>query len=139
MDSSSVWLMIAAMADFTGVLVHGLIGHRVMMSPLTEESLFPTRDFGDRDMSWRIFAVTWHVVTAAFACCGIALLLLAMGVLQRGSLPLVISAMHASFVVVALTVLGGRVLPAFRRPIPITFGVCMTTVCLASWLSWLGA
>ena len=63
-----------------------------------------------------------------------ALLLQGAGVVEGNSLPFGISGLHATFFVVALAILGKRVWPAFRRPIPITFGLCMTTVCVASWL-----
>ncbi|MBI3537925.1 MAG: hypothetical protein HY070_10240 [Chloroflexi bacterium] len=133
-NSSETYFLLATVADFTAVIVHGIIGHRVLMSPLTRDRLFPTRAFGDEDMSWRIFAVTWHVVTAAYASSGVALLLLALGLLHGTSLPLSLSAMHATFLIVGVSIVGRRLLSALRRPIPIMFAICMTTVCVAGWL-----
>lgn len=133
-NPSGAYFHLAAVADFTIVIVHGIIGHRTLMSPLTRDRLFPTRAFGDEDMSWRILAVSWHLVTAAFASSGVALLLLALNLLHGTSLPLVLAATHASFLLVALSIVGSRLLPAFRRPIPIAFAMCMTTVSVAAWL-----
>jgi hypothetical protein len=133
-SSPQAYFLIAAVADFTAVIVHGIIGHRALMSPLTRDRLFPTHAFGDEDMSWRILAVTWHVVTAAYASSGVALLLLALGLLHGTSLPLCLSAMHAAFLLVGVSIVGRRLLSAFRRPIPITFAICMTTVSVAGWL-----
>ncbi len=129
-----LYFLIASVADFTAVIVHGILGHRALMSPLARERLFPTPAFGDEDMSWRILAVAWHVVTAVFASSGIALLLLALGLSHGTSLPLFLSVMHAAFLFVGVSVLGPRALAAFRRPIPITFAICMTTVSVATWL-----
>jgi len=128
------YFLIASVADFTAVLVHGILGHRALMSPLTREHLFPTNAFGDEDMSWRIYAVTWHVVTTVLASSGGALLLLALDLLHGASLPLFLSVMHAGFLFVGVLILGPRALSAFRRPIPITFAICMITVSVAAWL-----
>jgi hypothetical protein len=133
-NPSRVYFLLAAVADFTAVVVHGIVGHRALMSPLTRDRLFPTRAFGDEDMSWRILVVAWHFVTAVFACSGVALLLLALNLLHGTSLPLFLAGTHVAFLLVALSIVGRRFLSAFRRPIPIAFAICMMTVCVAAWL-----
>lgn len=114
-ETLDAYFLIAAVADFTAVIVHGIIGHKVLMSRLTRDRLFPTHAFGDEDMTWRILVVTWHVITAAFASSGVALLLLALSLLHGTSLPLCLSAMHAAFLLVGVSIVGRRLLSAFRR------------------------
>ncbi len=128
------FFLVAGAADLTGVVVHGILGHRIVLTPLTRDRLFATRAFGDEDMTRRIFAVSWHVVTAAFGSSAVAFLLLATGRLQGTALPLVLSAMHATFLAVGLSLVGRRAAAAFRRPIPITFATCMTTACVSGWM-----
>jgi hypothetical protein len=122
------------LADFTAVLVHGIIGHRALLSPMGRERLLPTPAFGDEDMGRRVLVVSWHVVTAAFACSGAAYLLLALGSLESAALPRFLGSMHGVFLLVGLSIMGGRMLTALRRPIPITFGLCMSTACVMGWL-----
>jgi hypothetical protein len=131
---STSWLIVAALADFTLVFTHGFSGQRAFVSPLRRERLFPSRQWGDEDMSWRIFAATWHLVTAVFLCCGVVLLLLAMGVLEGNSLPFFLGAVHAVFLVVAVGIVGPRLLGLLRRPFAITVIISLVTVCVASWL-----
>jgi hypothetical protein len=128
------WFIVAALADFTLVFTHGVSGQRGFVLPLRRERLFPSRQWGDEDMTWRIFAATWHLVTAVFVSCGVVLLLLAMGVLRGNSLPLFISALHATFIVLAVSIVGPRVLVTLRRPFAITVVISLVTVCVASWL-----
>jgi hypothetical protein len=130
----AAWFLVAALADFTLVVAH-CIGHQVFLVPLTGARLFPTRAWGDEDISWRVFAVSWHLATAVFAFSGVALLLLALGALEGGWLPLFISALHGAFFVLGLAILGPRLLAALRRPIPLAVAVCLPTVCVASLLA----
>ena len=127
-------LLVAAVADFVAVFVHGYIGHRLYMSRLKREHLFANDAIGDEDITWRVFAITWHVVTVTFACSGIALLLAGFGTLPGSSLPRALAAMHGSFILVAALIMGSRIAGAWRRPIPIGFAVIMSTVLLAGWL-----
>lgn len=128
--------LVAALADVTAVVVHGYVGHRLIVSRLTRERLFSTREFGDADMSRRVLVVTWHAVTAAFACSALAMALWAFGTGTGRSGPLFVSAMHASFLVVGLVVMGRGISGLLRRPkpIPIGFVTCMTTVVLMGLL-----
>src|SRR5687768_12089420 len=61
-----VWFLVASLASFTLSFMHGVNGQRSFVSPLSHTALFPTSQWGDEDMSRRIFAVTWHMVTLAF-------------------------------------------------------------------------
>ena len=132
--SPTTWFIAAAMAAFTLALLHGVVGQRTFVSPLGRERLFPTRPWGDEDMTWRIFAITWHMVTAVFVSCGVVLLLRAMGVIEGNSLPFFISSLYAAFIVLAVSIVGPRVLVTLRRPYAITVAICLVTVCVASWL-----
>jgi hypothetical protein len=126
---------LAAVADLAAVLVHGVLGHRALLSPLRRDRPLATRAFGDADVSWRVLAVAWHVVTATFVCSGAALLGLAAGTApESAALPRFLSALHASFLIVGVSLVGRRALVAFRRPIPIAFAVCMTTACVAAYV-----
>jgi hypothetical protein len=128
------YLLTAAIACFTAVIVHGVIGHRALFRPMSTDRLFETRQFGDADMTKRILVVAFHIVTVVFATSGVALLLLALGEIASVSLPRVIGTMFAGFLVVALAVLRSRMLSAMRYRIPIAFAICMTTVAVASWI-----
>ena len=133
MESVRPLLLVAAFADFVAVFVHGYIGHRLYMTPLRRVRLWATDAIGDEDITWRVFAVTFHVVTATFACSGIALLLAGFGTLPGTSLPRTLAAMHASFLLVAAVIIRSRIAGAWRRPIPIGFATIMSTVLLAGW------
>jgi hypothetical protein len=126
--------LLGALGDFTGVFVHGVIGHRIMVAPLKPDRLFSTAAFGDGDVSYRLFNVVWHIITAAFFCSGAAWLLLASGRLPASLLPPFISVLHASFILVALVCTAGRLPSLIRRPIPITFFTCMTLAALVGWI-----
>jgi hypothetical protein len=128
------FLLVAALADLTAVVVHGYIGHRLILARLTRERLFSTRAFGDADMSRRVLVVTWHAVTAAFACSAVMMAVWAFGNVMGDSGPVFVSAMHASFLVVGLAVAGSRIRGNWRRLIPVGFVTSMTTVVLMGWL-----
>lgn len=125
--------LVAALADLTAVVVHGVIGHRIIMTPLGHERLFATRAFGGADMSRRILLVSWHLVTAAFACSSVMMFVLASGIVTSVPGALFLSAMHVSFLLIALLVVGRRV-GLLLRPIPSAFVTCMTTVAVMGWL-----
>jgi hypothetical protein len=128
------FFLIAALADLTATVVHGYIGHRLIMTRLTRERLLSTRAFGDADMTRRVLLVTWHAVTAAFACSTLMMSLWAFGTVTSGSGPMFVSAMHASFLVIGLAVVGRRISGLLMRPIPVAFVTGMTTVGLMGWL-----
>lgn len=128
----NAYLLAAAVADLVAVVVHGVVGYRVLLAPLTAERLFATRAFGDAHASRRVLLAGWHLVTAAFAISAAVMGLLSLGVAASPSLALFVSAMHASFLVVGLGILWPR-LDQLRRPIPAAFVACMSTVCLLAW------
>ncbi len=104
-----------------------------MVAQLTPARLFPSA-WGDEDMSRRLLAFIWHFTTVAFLFSGVALLLLAGGVLQGPALPWFLSALHAAFLVIAFAFLGPRLLQALRRPVPLLACICLAVACLASLL-----
>lgn len=126
--------LVASLADFTGVWVHGVLGYRVLIAPLFPDRLFATPSFGDEDITRRIFIVAWHLVTAVFFCSGVALLLLGLGVIGDAWLPRFVGLVHGSFVLLALAVVGARLPATVRRPIPIAFLTCMSAVAVLGWL-----
>jgi hypothetical protein len=127
------FFLVAALADVTAVVAHGYIGHRLILTRMTDEHLFSTRAFGGADATRRVLLVTWHSVTAAFVCSAVMMFLLAFGAATGGSGPLFVAAMHAGFLVVGLAVVGPRI-SASLRPIPVAFVTCMTTVSVMGWL-----
>ncbi len=128
------FFLVAALADLTGVVVHGYVGHRLFMTPLTPESLFSTRAFGDADVSRRVFLVTWHAVTATFAASAFMMLLLAFGAVTSRPAALFVSALHAGILLVGLAVSGRHIFDGPLRLIPLVFVTAMSTVILMGWL-----
>ena len=127
------FFLAVALMDVTGVVVHGYVGHRAFLTPLTTERLFPTRLFGDAASSRRVFFVTWHAVTAAFATSAVMMLLMAFGAVASRPAALFAAALHAGFAIVALVVSGWRIIwPPKRRPLGFVIG--MTTAALIAWL-----
>lgn len=128
------FFLVAALADLTGVAVHGVVGHRLFLTPLTSRHLFATKEFGNAERSRRVFVVTWHAVTAAFATSAVMMFLLTFGAVTSRPTALFVSAMHIGFLLVGVVVSGPR---AFRRPlkpIPVAFVIAMSTVALMGWL-----
>ena len=130
----ALWFLVAALASFVLAYLHGVNGQRAFLSPLSRTVLAPSSQWGDADMTRRIFAVTWHMATLAFGACGVVLLLLAMGVLEGRLLPWFIASLHAAFIVLSVAIVGPRVTYTLRRPYAVVVFLCLTTVCAASWL-----
>ena len=128
------FFLVAAVADVLAVAVHGYVGHRLFLTPLKEEKLFPARGFGGAEASRGVFVVTWHVVTAVFASSAVMMALLAFGAVNSSAAARFLSAMHVSFLLVALAVNAKRIGRMWKRPIPVVFGLVMTTVALMGWL-----
>ena len=127
----TTWFIVAALADFIAGIGHGVLGQRGVVSLLATARLFPS-PWGDEDMSRRLLSFIWHFITAIFALSGVALLLLAAGVLEGHALPLFLSALHSAFLVIAVAYLGPRLLQALRLPVPLLACICLMVVCVAS-------
>ena len=125
--------LLGALGDFTAVVVHGVVGHRIVIAPLRDR-LFATAGFGDEDMTWRILNVSWQLVTAAFFCSGVLLLLAGLGVVDAPRAPRFVALLHGSFIAVALAIVGRRVPVALPRPVPVAFFSVLTMVTLTAWL-----
>jgi hypothetical protein len=125
--------LLGAAGGFVGVIAHGWYGHRAVVSPLRERT-FATTSFGDADMTWRIWLVSWHLITLYFALTGVTFLLLALGAVDGGVLPRFLGSVFAAFGVTAFLILGRRLPAALPRPIPIVFTLVMTSVALVGWL-----
>lgn len=128
------FFLAGALADLTAVVVHGVVGHRLILTRLTAENLFSTAEFGSADRTRRVLVVTWHAVTAAFASSAVMMALLGFGAVTSRPTALFLSAMHASFLVVGAAVGGRRISRMVRQPIPVGFFTCMATVVLMGWL-----
>jgi hypothetical protein len=126
--------LVAAGAASVAVYAHGVIGHRWFTAQLRSVELPGSRLFGDPDVSWRVFAVTWHVVTAAFAVSAAALYLTAFEAVESRDLLRFVAIMHAAFLGVGSIFLGPR-LDLLARPIPPLFVSCMATVAVLGWIA----
>jgi hypothetical protein len=128
--------LLAAVAASVAVCAHGIVGHRWFMAQLRSADMQPTglstRLFGDRDVSWRVFGVTWHSVTVVFLASAVALYLSAFGAVESRDLLRFISVVHAAFLGVGLVYVERR-LDALRQPIPPMF---MTVMLAAASLAW---
>jgi hypothetical protein len=91
-----------------------------------------TRLFGERDVSWRVFGLTWHSVTAVFLTSALALYLSAFGALESRDLLRFIAIIHAAFLGVGLVYIEKR-LDVLRRPIPPLFLAVMVAVVSLAW------
>lgn len=134
--SPTTCFLIAGLADLAAGVGHGVLGQRGVVSQLAADRLFPS-PWGDADASRRLLAFIWHFVTAIFVFCGGALLLLALGVLEGRALPLFVSTLHATFLVIAGGCLGPRLLQTLRRPVPFLACLCLAIVSAAGWLGTL--
>jgi hypothetical protein len=123
--------LLGALGGFTGVFVHGVLGYRAVVAPI---ALFPTKAFGDEDMTRRILLVGWHLITLFFGLSGAAFLLLALGALEGTALPRFLGSVFAAFALCAFALVGARLPAALKRPIPIAFSSVMATVALVGWL-----
>jgi hypothetical protein len=130
------FFLVVALVDLGGVFMHGLVGHRLFITPLKSDRLFPTSLFGDAAWSRRVFMVTWHAVTAVFAVSAAMMLLMAFGAVASPPAALFVSAIHVGFLVVALAVSGRRIAWPPRR-MPLGFVMGMSTAALMGWLGTL--
>lgn len=124
--------LFAAVAASVAVGAHGVVGHRWFMAQLGSVELQPSALFGDRDVSWRVFAVTWHVVTAVFLASASTLYLTAFGAVESRDLLRFIAILHGAFLGVGAIYLTKR-LDALTRPIPPLFVIAMVAVASLAW------
>jgi hypothetical protein len=128
--------LFAAVAASVAVCAHGIVGHRWFMAQLRSVEMQPTRLstrlFGERDVSWRVFGLTWHSVTAVFLTSALALYLSAFGALESRDLLRFIAIIHAAFLGVGLVYIEKR-LDVLRRPIPPLFLAVMVAVVSLAW------
>jgi hypothetical protein len=128
--------LFAAVAASVAVCAHGIVGHRWFMAQLRSVEMQPTRLstrlFGERDVSWRVFGLTWHSVTAVFLTSALALYLSAFGALESRDLLRFIAIIHGAFLGVGLVYIEKRP-DVLRRPIPPLFLAVMVAVVSLAW------
>ena len=124
--------LFAAGAASVAVCAHGIVGHRWFMAQLRSVELQPSRLFGDRDVSWRVFAVTWHCVTVVLLASAGALYLAAFEAVESRELLRFIAIIHTGFLGVGMVYLIKR-LDMLTRPIPPIFVACMVVVSVLAW------
>jgi hypothetical protein len=129
--------LFAAVAASVAVCAHGIVGHRWFMAQLRSVEMQPThlstRLFGDRDVSWRVFGVTWHSVTVVFLASAVVLYLSAFGAVESRELLRFIAIIHAAFLGVGLVYIEKRLDTLTRRPIPPLFVTAMVAVASLAW------
>jgi len=137
MDTNAAAL-VAGVSDSVAVYAHGVIGHRWFKAQLGSVDMQPTelskRLFGPEDMSLRVFGISWHLVTAAFLTCGVALFLTGLGALGSRDLLRFIALLHAAFLAVG-TFYAPKRFGALRTPIPPIFFTAMVTAAVLAWVA----
>jgi hypothetical protein len=135
---SNLPALIAAVAAMVAVYAHGVVGQRWLTAQLRSVEMSPTsistRLFGEGDVSWRVFGVTWHVVTTVFLGSAVALFLTAFGALESRDLLRFIAILHAAFLGVGILYADKRP-AALRQPIPALFVAVIAAAASFSWIS----
>ena len=130
--------LFAGLAASVGVYAHGVLGHRWLVAQLRSVEMRPTplsrSLFGERDISWQVFGVTWHIVTTMFMASAAALLLTALGALESRDLLRFVAIIHVAFLAVMLFYVEKR-LEALAQPIPLLFVVVMVAVASFAWVA----
>jgi len=130
--------LVAAVSASTGVIAHGIVGHRWLMAQLRAVDMQPTglstRLFGSDDVSAQVLGVTWHCVTVVFLASAVALYLTAFGALGSRDLLRFIALVHAAFLAVGILYIGQRP-GALRGPIPPLFVTATVTAALLAWIA----
>lgn len=124
----------AAGAASIAVWAHGVVGQRWFVAQLSSLALRPTRPWGDADITRRVFAVTWHIVTALFAASAVALYLAAFEAVESRALLRFISIVWAASLGLGLVSFGRR-LETLARPFGAVVGTCLLGVAVLAWLA----
>jgi hypothetical protein len=125
--------LLAAGAASAAVWAHGLVGQRWFVAQFGALDLQPTKPWGDADVTRRIFAVVWHIVTALFLASAVTLYLAAFEVVESHQLLRFISIAYAASLGVGLFYLG-RLPDALRRPFGAVVVTCLVAVSVLAWL-----
>ena len=125
---------LAAICASAAVCAHGLVGHGWFTAQLRTAALKPTTLWGDADVAWRVFAISWHLVTAVFAASAATLFLFAFGAVESIEVLRFIAIMHASFLGLGLVYLRDR-LRVLARPFPALVVVSLAGVSVFPWLA----
>lgn len=126
--------LVAAAAASAAVWMHGVVGQRWFVAQLGSLELQPTRPWGDADVTRRVFAVVWHIVTAAFAGSAVALAFAAFEAVDSRALLRYISMTYAAFVGVGLVYFGTRP-KALARPFAAAVVTCLVAVSVFAWIA----
>jgi hypothetical protein len=129
--------LLAAGAASAAVWSHGLVGHRWFVMQLGSLELQPTKPWGDADVTRRVFAAAWHIVTALFAVSAVTLYLAAFEALESDALLHFISIVHASSLAIGLLYVGTR-LETVKRPFALLVVACLLCVSVFAWLAQVG-
>jgi hypothetical protein len=126
--------MFAAGAASVSVWAHGVVGQRWFVAQLSHLELRPTKPWGDADVTRRVFAVVWHIVTALFLASAVTLYLAAFEVIESGQLLRVVAIVYGASLGVGLLFLGPRP-DALRRPFGAVVVACLAAVSVLAWLA----
>jgi hypothetical protein len=124
--------MFAAGAASVSVWAHGVVGQRWFVAQLTHVELRPTKPWGDADVTRRVFAVVWHIVTALFLASAVTLYLAAFEVVVSRQLLRFVSIVYAASLGVGLLFLGRRP-DALGRPFGAVVVACLAAVSVLAW------
>lgn len=126
--------LVAAGAASVLVYQHGIVGQRWFVAQLSSVQLEPTKPWGDADITRRVFAVAWHLVTAVFLASAVTLYLAAFEAVESRELLGFISIAYAGFIGVGLLYFGKRP-GALARPFAAVVVSCLVGVSAFAWFA----
>lgn len=126
--------LIAALSASAAVCAHGIVGQRWFVAQLRTAALKPTKPWGDADITRRVFALSWHLVTAVFVASAVTLFLVAFGAVESRDVLRFVAIVHAAFLGIGLGYFHKR-LAALARPFPALVVACLAGVAVFPWLA----
>lgn len=126
--------VLAAISASAAVCAHGIVGQRWFTAQLRPVALRTTKLWGAADIAWRVFAVSWHLVTAVFLASAVTLFLVAFEAIESRALPHFVAIVHAAFLGIGLVYFRKR-LKALAQPFPALVVASLAGVSVFPWLA----
>jgi hypothetical protein len=126
--------LLAAGAASAAVWAHGVVGQRWFVAQLGALDLQPTKPWGDADVTRRVFAAAWHIVTAVFLVTAVTLYLAAFEAFESDAVLRFISIVYGSSLAIGLVYVGTRP-ETFKRPFAMLVVASLLGVSVLAWLA----